>query len=128
MITNKNDTMQKNCENGNGIIEIKKSLANTECKNITKTKELERKEYNRQYNRQYYIKNRARLEECHRKYNANNKKSIDENKRKYYLNNRQLIRKKQKQYQIDNSEKLKLYRINTKEQKRQDQLKHRDKI
>ena len=65
------------------------------------------KEKKREYNRQYYLKNKESLLKKHKQYRADNEEQISENRKQYYLDNKEGIIKKTIQYQKDNQEKFK---------------------
>jgi hypothetical protein len=61
----------------------------------------------KEYNRQYYLKNKESLLKKNKQYRVDNKEKILEYKKQYYLDNKEGIIKKTIQYQKDNEEKFK---------------------
>lgn len=87
---------------------------------------------NKEYNKEYYKKNKKVINEISKKYNQDNKELILKNKKKYYQNNKEEILEKKKLYYEQNKEKIrekrKIQRESNKEkikiQKRKYQQKH----
>ena len=61
----------------------------------------------KEYNRQYYLKNKESLLKKHKQYRVDNKEKISEQVKQYYLDNKEGIIKRTIQYQKDNEEKFK---------------------
>ena len=66
-------------------------------------------EEKREYNRQYYLKNKERLLEQVKQYQSENKERIAERKKRYRKDNKERIAEKNKQYYQDNKERLAEY-------------------
>lgn len=65
------------------------------------------KEEIKQYNREYYQKNKERIKEQTREYSKNNKDKVKERKRAYYEANKHDINIKSKRYYQEHSEEIK---------------------
>jgi hypothetical protein len=130
---------QKHCDTTTAT---QNELMPIQCKNTTKTKDS--KKYFRQYNKQYYIKNKERIKQYYidnkelikqynKQYRVDNKERIKQynkqyNKQyrsdnktlitQYRIDNKELIKQYNKQYYIDNKDGIKQYRIDNKEHKK----------
>ena len=67
------------------------------------------------YKREYYIKNKDKINERNKKYDKNNKEKNLQRHRKYYICNKEKLTVRYKEYRLNNKEKIKEYRINNRE-------------
>ncbi len=84
-------------------------------RNINKESILEKEKEKR---RLLTSEEKANIKEYQKLYLEKNKETIKEKKRIYYLNNREILLNKSKEYQVSNNEKIKEYRKNVYNKKR----------
>lgn len=63
----------------------------------------------KEYQKQWYLKNKQLLSTKHKKYYIENKNTINDNAKKNYLDNKESIKKKHKEWRIANKEKYEKY-------------------
>jgi len=84
----------------------------------------------KEYQKEYYLKNKEKLKEYQKEYELNNKEKIKERQKEYYLKNKEKLKEYNEEYYSNNKEKLKEYkkeyRLNNKD-KRNEYYKQRRK-
>ncbi len=76
---------------------------------------------NKEYNQQYYLKNKEKINDNSKNYRELKKDELLSNKKTYYQENKDIIKEKKKQYRENNKEHIK-------EIRRQYRLKNKEKI
>ena len=77
--------------------------------------------YDKEYAKQYSLKNREKLREYGKQYSLKNREKLREYARQHYLKNKEKINEDQRQYNLKNKEKIREY-------SRQHYLENREKI
>ena len=67
---------------------------------------LKNKEKNKEYFKEYYLKNKEKIAEQARAYRLNNKDNIKEYKKEHYLNNKDNIKEYKKEYYLKNKDNI----------------------
>jgi len=130
MKPNKNDTMQKSCENVNGIIETDLNLASGECENITRVSgkicnkckiEKQFSEFHKSSKDKDGRKGMCKLckkEDHHRHYLKNKDSYLKQNK-KWVFKHKEHLKAYHKQYNLGRKKYFKDYRIRNREKRTQ---------
>ena len=80
---------------------------------------LSKKEYNKEYRKEYYFKNREHALEYQKEYQLKNREHVLEYQKKYYLKNRERRREQMKEWGLKNKEHIKEYRLKNEEHKKE---------
>ena len=66
----------------------------------------EKRQYNKEYQNQYYIKNKDEILEYQNQYYIENKNELLKYKNQYYIENKERLNEKHKQYYLENKDRL----------------------
>ena len=101
-------------------------------KNVNGRTDKERKEYIKEYKKEYYQENKEKIKIKSKEYRAVNKDKIYEHTKEYYQENKEKIKEYKKEYYQENKEKIKIqmkeYRAVNKESQIEYRAVNKDKI